>query len=41
MTKFAVLVSFLKAPLALAITPSVAVASAPPGQAAVHSGIHS
>jgi hypothetical protein len=41
MTEFKVLVSFLKAPSALAIPPSVAAAPAPPGQAAVHPGIHS
>jgi hypothetical protein len=39
MTKFAVLVSFLVAFLASAVTPSVAMAWAPTGQATVHPGV--
>jgi hypothetical protein len=38
MTKFAVLVSFLAAPLATAVPPSVATAWALSGQATVHPG---
>lgn len=39
MTKFAVLVSFLLALIASAVSPSAAIAWAPAGQATVHPGV--